>query len=54
VSAEHAWGVSALPGHHREPFDRLLAAQALSERVPVVTRDAQLAAYGIETGGDVS
>ena len=32
---------------HRDPFDRLLAAQALSERVPVVTRDPALAAYGV-------
>jgi PIN domain nuclease of toxin-antitoxin system len=32
---------------HRDPFDRLVVAQALSERVPVVTRDPALAAYGI-------
>ncbi len=32
---------------HRDPFDRLLAAQALSERVPVVTCDSALAAYGV-------
>jgi PIN domain nuclease of toxin-antitoxin system len=32
---------------HRDPFDRLLAAQALSERIPIVTRDAGLAAYGV-------
>jgi PIN domain nuclease of toxin-antitoxin system len=31
---------------HRDPFDRLLAAQALSERIPIVTRDPALAAYG--------
>jgi len=34
---------------HRDPFDRLLAAQALSERVPIVTRDPALAAYGVGT-----
>jgi PIN domain nuclease of toxin-antitoxin system len=32
---------------HRDPFDRMLAAQALSERVPVVTCDSALAAYGV-------
>ena len=34
---------------HRDPFDRLLAAQALCERVPVVTRDPALDAYGVPT-----
>ncbi len=32
---------------HRDPFDRLLAAQALTERLPIVTRDPALAAYGV-------
>ena len=32
---------------HRDPFDRLLAAQALSERIPIITRDPALAAYGV-------
>ena len=31
---------------HRDPFDRLLAAQALTERIPIVTRNPALAAYG--------
>jgi PIN domain nuclease of toxin-antitoxin system len=49
VAAEHAWAVTELPFHHRDPFDRLLVAQALAERLPVVTRDPQLAGYGVET-----
>ncbi len=34
---------------HRDPFDRLLAAQALSERVPIITCDTALSAYGVAT-----
>ena len=48
VRAEHVWAVRALPQHHRDPFDRLLVAQALTERMPVVTADARFAAYGVE------
>jgi PIN domain nuclease of toxin-antitoxin system len=39
--------VNAAGRVHRDPFDRLLAAQALSERIPVVTRDPALTAYGV-------
>jgi PIN domain nuclease of toxin-antitoxin system len=34
---------------HRDPFDRLLAAQALADRIPIVTRDPALSAYGTAT-----
>jgi PIN domain nuclease of toxin-antitoxin system len=34
---------------HRDPFDRLLAAQALVERIPVISRDPAFAAYGVAT-----
>lgn len=34
---------------HRDPFDRLLAAQALADRIPIVTRDPALTAYGVAT-----
>jgi PIN domain nuclease of toxin-antitoxin system len=49
VGAEHAWQVRDLPPHHRDPFDRLLVAQALSERLPIVSADARFGAYGVET-----
>jgi PIN domain nuclease of toxin-antitoxin system len=49
VSARHAWEVRSLPLHHRDPFDRLLIAQALVEAVPVVTGDAHFAPYGVDT-----
>ena len=36
-----------LPFHRRDPFDRLLAAQALAEQVQIVRADVQLDAYGV-------
>lgn len=47
VTALHAWQVRELPMLHRDPFDRLLVAQALTERTPVVTADARFEAYGV-------
>lgn len=45
VSAEHGAWVARLPMHHRDPFDRLLVAQALSLPARLVTADAALLAY---------
>ena len=39
--------VRALPWHHRDPFDRLLVAQALEDGYTLVTRDAAFAEYGV-------
>jgi len=47
VSPRHAWQVGTLPPHHRDPFDRLLIAQARTEHVDVVTADERFAAYGV-------
>lgn len=45
VTAEHAAFVAQLPPHHRDPFDRLLIAQAMAEPLVLLTADAQLAPY---------
>jgi PIN domain nuclease of toxin-antitoxin system len=45
VTARHAAFVSELPHHHRDPFDRLLVAQAMTEPLVLLTADAQLAQY---------
>jgi len=47
VTAHHAAAVEDLPWHHRDPFDRLLVAQAVVEGCTLVTSDAALTAYGI-------
>jgi PIN domain nuclease of toxin-antitoxin system len=47
VSASHAWQVRALPAYHRDPFDRLLIAQAFTESVPIITADARFADYDV-------
>ncbi len=46
VTAIHAEAVEHLPWHHRDPFDRLLIAQAATEGLELVTADPRFAAYG--------
>ena len=48
IEPRHAAEVTRLPFHHRDPFDRMLVAQAIVEKVPIISADAQLDAYGIE------
>ncbi len=47
VEIVHADRVRTLPGLHRDPFDRLLVAQALAEGLTLVTGDPALARYGV-------
>jgi PIN domain nuclease of toxin-antitoxin system len=49
LTLEHVLAAGALPPHHRDPFDRMLVAQAQVERLAIVTRDAQLRKYPVET-----
>lgn len=48
ISVEHAANIISLPLHHRDPFDRMLIAQALAESMPVVSKDSQFDAYGVQ------
>jgi PIN domain nuclease of toxin-antitoxin system len=45
ITFRHAVAVGGLPGHHRDPFDRMLLAQAISEPLHLLTADAQLVPY---------
>lgn len=47
VRMEHAWRVATLPLHHRDPFDRLLVAQAQVEDLPLITHDRHLERYDV-------
>jgi PIN domain nuclease of toxin-antitoxin system len=46
VEWAHAARVAELPFHHRDPFDRLIIAQALVERIPIVSGDPGFKMYG--------
>jgi PIN domain nuclease of toxin-antitoxin system len=47
ITVVYADRQAMLPHHHRDPFDRLLIAQSLTDSIPVVTADAQFDSYGI-------
>jgi len=48
VTAEHGLAAGALPPHHRDPFDRMLVAQATSEGMRLVTHDRAMADYNVD------
>ena len=45
ITSQHAVNIDTLPPLHKDPFDRLLLAQAFSEGITLLTSDAQLALY---------
>jgi len=45
IRASHITALSVLPDLHRDPFDRILIAQAVAEGLPLVTSDRQIRAY---------
>ena len=48
VTVEHGIRAGLLPGPHKDPFDRMLIAQALAENVPLVSNDRALDGYGVK------
>jgi PIN domain nuclease of toxin-antitoxin system len=48
ISLLHAQRAGLLEGQHKDPFDRMLAAQALIEDIPLVTNDAAMASFGVK------
>lgn len=48
IQHSHALRVADLPAHHRDPFDRLLVAQAQLEDLPLLTADPQFEPYEVD------
>ena len=48
VHHSHTLMTASLPYHHRDPFDRLLVAQAIVERIPIMTVDPNIGLYDVE------
>ena len=49
ITLEHAVAAGGLPPHHRDPFDRMLIAQAQLEGLTIVTRDPRFQPYAVTT-----
>ncbi|TXL76710.1 type II toxin-antitoxin system VapC family toxin [Vineibacter terrae] len=47
ITEEHALAAAGLPMHHKDPFDRMLIAQAAIEELTLITRDANMPLYGV-------
>jgi PIN domain nuclease of toxin-antitoxin system len=48
IKPEHLDTLTTLPFHHKDPFDRLIIAQSLTENIPVLGKDRIFNAYGVE------
>ena len=48
ITLEHGRMAGRMAGAHKDPFDRMLAAQALIEDIPIVTNDAALVGFGVK------
>jgi PIN domain nuclease of toxin-antitoxin system len=48
ITLDHVLKIESLPPHHRDPFDRLLIAQAIKEKWPIITADPWFERYPVE------
>lgn len=48
IRKEHIYALADLPLHHRDPFDRLLIAQAKSENLPIISADDVFSGYSVQ------
>ena len=48
ITLSHALMVNTLPNIHKDPFDRILIAQAITEKIPIITFDANISKYDLE------
>ncbi len=48
LTGPHLSGIDRLPGHHKDPFDRLLTLQALAEGIPILSPDRLFDLYGVQ------
>ncbi|BAB77673.1 type II toxin-antitoxin system VapC family toxin [Anabaena sp. FACHB-709] len=48
IELSHIYALDSLPNHHRDPFDRIVIAQAISEKIPLLSTDTVFDAYPVE------
>jgi PIN domain nuclease of toxin-antitoxin system len=48
IEPQHIYALSQLPFHHKDPFDRLLVSQAITEKLPLISGDQTLSAYAAQ------
>ena len=48
IELSHIWTLDGLPNHHKDPFDRILIAQAIAEKMPILSVDSIFDSYPIQ------
>ncbi len=48
ISLTHIWSLAKLPEHHKDPFDRLLISQAITEGLTLISHDSDIARYPVQ------